>query len=204
MILHVWKFHMRIKIPTYRIVLRKCPPSNFTALWFIEFLRVTALHVTAHYAKFLRSESKVDPLTSHILASFPGSLEHELCIDVESLVCFLRWSWRNGNNKTRVFRTERQHLMRYLPSTLSVYDIRSPIARCVGSCPIPSLFILFWVFGYTHTQLRSLYPLYPRHCSSEKKYQALSTCTTSISRSRAEEPGTEANIYSCCNHSDVL
>ena len=31
--------------------------------------------------------------------------------------------------------------------------------RRVVSCPLHSLFILFWVFRYVHTPLRSLYPL---------------------------------------------
>ena len=63
---------------------------------------------------------------------------------------------------------------------LRVYDIRLLIC---STCKLPATFtlFLFWVFGYAHTQLRSLFPLSPPwHCSREKKYQALPTCTTSV------------------------
>ena len=47
-------------------------------------------------------------------------------------------------------------------------------------------------------QLRSLYPLSildAAHVKKKKKNQALSVCTTSISRSGTEEPGNEAIKY---------
>ena len=62
-----------------------------------------------------------------------------------------------------------------------VYDIQLLIRVVHVNYLLPSLFFLFWVFGYAHTQLRSLFPLSPPwHCSREKKYQALPTCTTSV------------------------
>ena len=83
------------------------------------------------------------------------------CAHVESLVSFLMWSWRN-QNRTRVFRTERQHFARY--STNFAFNARciwysSHAKICGVGCPLPSLFSLFWVCGYAHMQLRSFYPL---------------------------------------------
>ena len=142
-----------------------------------------------------------------ILASFSGSPERKIYTRTES---FLTWSWRN-QNKTRVFRTERQHFTCY--STNYTFN-----ARCVWySLPdsyirvesflLPPLFFLFWVFRYAHVQLRSFYHLSTfegsqvrknttacmyRRFSRDKKDQALSACINSISRSGAEQPGNEA------------
>ena len=45
-----------------------------------------------------------------------------------------------------------------------------------------------------------LAPFYLWRCSHEKKYQALSACTTSFLRSRAEESGNEAKELSVIPH----
>ena len=61
-----------------------------------------------------------------------------------------------------------------------MYDTWRPIARCVLSCPLPSLFFLFWVSVRPRTIKSSLSLLYLWHFSRDKKYQALHACTTSM------------------------
>ena len=82
------------------------------------------------------------------------------------------WSWCS-RDRTRVFRTERQ---RY--STNFVFNAQciwyslpdSYMCTCSKLPDTPSLLFLFWVLGYAHAQLRSLYPLStPWCCSHEKK-----------------------------------
>ena len=46
-------------------------------------------------------------------------------------------------------------------------------------------------------------PFYLWRCSREKKYQALSACTSSISRSEVEEPGNEASRSSLQLHTSA-
>ena len=82
------------------------------------------------------------------------------CTCVESLVYFLTWSWCN-QNRTRVFRTERQRFACYSTSfafnaRCVWYSLPNSYIRVV-SFPLPSLFSLFWVLGYAHAQLRSFY-----------------------------------------------
>ena len=64
---------------------------------------------------------------------------------------------------TRVFRTDRQCTAHCSTNcafnTQCVWYSPPDNQRCVASRSLPLLFFLFWVFGYAHAQLRSLYPL---------------------------------------------
>ena len=95
------------------------------------------------------------------LVSFPGfpAPEQE---DVYMERTFLMWPWHN-QNRTRVFRTDRQCTAHCSTNcafnTQCVWYSPPDNQRCVASRSLPLLFFLFWVFGYAHAQLRSLYPL---------------------------------------------
>ena len=63
------------------------------------------------------------------------------------------------------------------------------------SCPLPLLFFLFWVFGYTHAQLRSLYPLSTLMLFTwQKKIPGSSRLRNQCSCCRAWEPGNETTM----------
>ena len=131
------------------------------------------------------------------LASFPdqssetGFSRTQTCVRGERVASFLTWSWRN-QNRTRVFRTVKQcfsHcLTNYAFNAQCVWYSLPDNQRCVVSYLLPSLFFLFWVFGYAHSQLRSLYPLYTWR---DKTYSPLLT-QLQCSRSRVWEPGNKA------------
>ena len=68
--------------------------------------------------------------------------------------------------------------------------------RCVVSCPLLLLFFLFWVFGYTHAQLRSLCLLSTFDAFHVTKNTRLSTPTQlQCSHSKLWEPGNEAIFH---------
>ena len=113
-----------------------------------------------------------------------------VCIRVESLVSFLTWSWCN-QKRTRAFRTERQCFMCCSTSYVCiqhsvVYDICPPIADTCSK--LPDTFALFPVLSLQvrpHIIKVFIPPFYLQCCSWEKKYQALSACTTCISEGRS-------------------
>ena len=122
------------------------------------------------------------------------------CAHVESLVSFLTWAWHN-QNRTRVFRTEKQRFARYSTNfafnTRCVWYLPHTKVRVV-SCLLPSLFSLFWVFRYSHTQLRSFYPVSTFDGVHMRKNTSLSlSAQFQCSRSGAEEPGNETSWWCC-------
>ena len=96
----------------------------------------------------------------------------------------LTWPWHNC--RTRVFRTERQHFAccstNYAFKAQCVWYTPANNQRRVVSCPLPSLFILFWVFRYVHTPLRSLYLLSTFNAAHVRGKRILGYpyCTTSM------------------------
>ena len=113
---------------------------------------------------------------THVMASLIISLVPRLLQNANMFTHQEPGIFSHNQNRTRVFRTERQRLS--LCSTnyafnAGVYDIR-PQGHIV-IFPLPLLFFLFWVFEYAHTQLRPLSTFNTFHVT--KKYQALHTCT---------------------------
>ena len=134
------------------------------------------------------TRTKVPGNVPHVLVhlSLVLRLPHSgmrICIHGETLVSFHMWVLHDWN-RTRVFRTERQRFVscstNYSFNTQCVRYSPSPDSYIDTCSKLPTTFTLFSVFGYTHTQLRSLYPSLPLALLTWEKYKALPACTTSM------------------------
>ena len=104
------------------------------------------------------------PGNETVVLGYPRLLCSEMQICRENLVSFLTCSICNWKG-LEFFRAERQHFTHHSSNYMFSGQCvgYSPLASyiCEVSHPLPSLFLLFWVFGYAPTQLRFCFFLLP-------------------------------------------
>ena len=123
------------------------------------------------------------------LASFPGSPRMWIRIHGESLVSLLHECdviEIGPEEKSTCCSTN------YAFNTQCIWYSTPDSQICVVSFPLPSLFFLFWIFKYAHTQLRSLYPLSTFDAAHVRNTRLSTPAQLQCSCSREWEPGNEA------------
>ena len=188
------------------------------SLWLLKYMYMEKESQMAH-KPILLFDSSISPERPACVVSFPdlhylqslviASLVPRLpCTETricgESLVSFLTWSWHNW--KGPEFRTEGQRFTHcssnYTFKALYVgyLALASYMYICEVSHLLPLFFLLFWVFGYTHTQLRSLCPLSTctfNGAHVRKNTRLFPPAQLQCSHSGAGEPGNEARKLLC-------